>query len=546
MRRGKRLYGMTGVAVVASVVMTLEAAAWGPRAREAITITAVQLERRTLPNAFKSKDANYEADLLRGALAGPGVIREFPEMKTEKGLVNLVGTEIQLLREVRKYGMGSFFCFRMGALGSLTADAFLPYALEPSKEGKELIREMQADIDVHVQDFTFTPVSDSLDYVRNPLDYVKDRRTAFEDATVLIRYDYRGGRRFDGYLDQGAQAFFEQAIQAVGDVWFTALRVTGDVTDVPPSDTAVTWYLVDEIAYLLTVKGSLAAAEDAYANFEDVNPGIFEAFEVVGDSFYHSGAKDRGVREWRNAMTEASGQQRQRLRLKLADHFLVAGKELRQKMNSPDAPQTTLDDALRAFETSYEYNRDNPETEGLINRTRSDITERDKRLAEAMGLVASGEQRMHEAEDSRSRGAYADAIGRFDTAISVFEDVSDEFIEQKDAAANQKIECNRQISAIIAEVLEKAADLIDDGERLLAENDFTGAENKYASVKTVLDGLPDNDQTREDKKDLLDEAIKKSEGITVAKQQYEARIAAEMQRREDADARAATAAQQNN
>ncbi len=526
MRRGKRLYGLMGVAVVASVVMTLEAAAWGPRARKAITITALQLERRTLPNAFKSEDVNYEADLRRGALAGPAVIREFPEMATEKSLINLIGTEIQLLREVRKFGMGSFFTFRMGALGSLTADAFLPCAQESSKEAKELIREVRGDIDIHVKKFTFMPISNALTYVRSPVEYVRGQRTAFNDARILIRSDYASGQRFDGYLDQGAQAFFEQAVQGVADVWFTVLRVPGDVTDVPPSDTAITWYLVDEIAYLLTVKGSLKDAEDAYTNFEDVNPGIHEAFEVVGDSFYQSGAKNRGVREWRIAMKDASGAERNRLRLKLADHFLVMGRELRQEANNPDAKQTTLDDALRAFETSYQYNRDNPETEGLIGQTRKDILEREERRARAAEKVASGEKRMREAEES---GSPAHAIGQYEIAISVFEDVDDEFVEQKNMAMDLIVTCNKQINVIISKVLDDAGDLIDEGGRLLADFDFDGAENRYASVKTVLDGLPDNERTQEDKEDLLKEAQDRLARVPEAKQRREAQLDREKQ-----------------
>ncbi|MBN2310207.1 MAG: hypothetical protein JXR94_14630 [Candidatus Hydrogenedentes bacterium] len=510
----------------------VDAAAWGPRAQRAITVTALQMVRRTMPDAFRAEESNYEADLLRGALAGVSQLRECDHVGEFEEVINLIGTEIQLLREARRHEPSSYFSYRMGVLGALMSDAVLPFALDPSPEAKRLLKAMQTDIDKHLRQYSFIPIDKDLAYIRNPQEYLKKRRTYYEDARLLVKADYDQGVGYDGYLRKGGEALFEEAVQAVADAWFTVLRVEGDPSDVRPSAESVTWYLADEIDYLLTVKHNQLEAEKVYDTFADVNPDILPAYETVGDSFYAYGAKERGVAEWKIALA-FSGPDRDRVLGKLSGHFLREGKALLAIVGAPDAPDTALDDALRNFEEAFVYDRRNKDAETLITETKVAIAEREERRALAAETIARAEQVKHEAESAElSRSNYGEAIAKYKLAINVFGMVDDEFDEHYTAAMDNIDECKTKINRIITSLLEQAQDKIDEGDRLIEDNAFDEAIQQYRSVPTILSLLADEPGAdyANSKARLLEEAKKKEADVGPARERFDAQQAAEKKR----------------
>lgn len=543
---------MTLTAVCVALMLTLfvqDASAWGTTAQKAITTTAIQLVRREIPAAFKgSEGANalaYDADVLRGAKDGPTVLREYAEVNGDSGVLNFIGTEIQLLREVSRFGMGSYFCYRMGVLSTLVSDAVLPYALDRSEAGKRIHRKMAADIDEHVASYTYD-TGDGVErvYVRNPNAYIVKRRLFYDDAKTIIKGDYTTGPGYDGYLKKGAQAFFEEAVRGVSDVWYTVLRQKGDRSDVPPSRAALTWYLVDEIDYLLTVKRSQADADRAYGNLVDVNPGIQEAFEAVGDSFYEFGAKERAVFEWQVA-AKMSGSARPRLLGKLAEHYYQEGKAMFDMVGKPEAPKTALDDALRNLQLSFEYNARNKKVEELIGEVKIAIDKREERRAFAAEQVAKAQAAQGEAQASLDAKAYADAMAKFNAAMTTFSLVDDEFDKYHELALAGIDACKQGNNKIISSLVEDAHSAIDKGDVELGNDNFDEATNYYKSVPSILSVLKDDPDALylETKKTLLEEAEAKVKDVARAKESYERRRAAEQRRQEQINA--ANQAQQN-
>lgn len=493
--------------------------AWGPRAQRGITMTAMQMLRREMPNAFKAKEGNYEADLLRGSNDGPQVLRASEGLTGPNAIINLIDTEVLLLRKAREYGTGSYFAYRMGILASMMSDMVLPFALDPSPQAQRLLHLIEADIDQNAKQFSFEPQQEQLHYVRDPNMYLKKRRVLVENAETLIRDDYIRGVGYDGYLRSGAEAFFQEAIQSTADGWYTVLRPQPAANDIPPSQEALTWYLADAIDYLLTIKGNKAEADRAYKHFADVNRSNLLAYEQVGDSYYNYGDKDRGVREWQIALNQ-SGPRRQRVLQKLATHHLSEGKNLLQEVDSPDAPQNVLDKALIELQMAFDYDTENSETERLIRQTREAISEREEQRQLASEMVAKAQAVMEEADQSKERGAYDDAIARYRKAIIIFEGVDDRFEDYAKAARTGIDEAEMAIDDMVRDLIEQAHDKMDRAEKLKEDADFDQAVQVLKSVPDTLNMLP-ADMEKETRAELAKEVEARIVETENQKQRYE-------------------------
>ncbi|MCP4640317.1 MAG: hypothetical protein GY851_07795 [bacterium] len=495
-------------ALVAFGLLATDAAAWGPRTRRAITMTAVQMLRRQMPNAFKMGEQSFEADLLRGAVAGPSVLRNGGEFDGVKQAANYIGTEIQLLRQAKQYGTGHHFCYRMGVLASLASETILPYGCDKDAACRTLLERMNLDIDEHVTEFQFDPEQEALDYITNPAEYLEKALALYSDARYLIRTDYEEGRGYRGYLGKGAESLFGRSIETSADVWYTVLRTKGDKRDVKPSDTALTWYFVDAVEYNLEVRRDMTRALAAYTHFANLNPGILAAFEQVGDAFYAFGEKERGVREWQLSLT-VSGSERPRIMKKLADHYLNKGKGLMMSVGQPGASKTALDEAKRNFELAFQYDQNSNEAETLIKEAREAIALREERRDMTASFIASAEKVANQAKDAEERRAWEQAMALYGKARSVYEKVDDEFEDYKRIADQGASSCLQNVSNIREALVEDAHNLIAKGDEAVADSEFDKAKELYASVGSLLKQLPEDETTkllREESEDRIKKA----------------------------------------
>lgn len=500
-----------------------EAGAWGPTAQKSIVATAFQVLSQLHNNPFKSADLSYEADVLKGAVNYRAELAGVP-LGSRAEAINAVGTEIQILREVRQYGIGSYFSYRMGVLAGLVSDVMLPFSFEYDAKSQRLLTTISDDIDAHLSGYHMTSRPKHLEYVRNPSQYFEEKHTFFEDAKTLILADYEIGRGYDGFMKQGGQAFFENAVVAVADCWFTVLRTPGDSTDINPSAKSVVGYSVNEIEYLLTEKHNMLEAEKAYRRLSTLNSNDQSVYERVGDAFYAFDtpeARQRAVQEWDSAVA-MNGPNRKRILGKLSQHYLDQGKELFQKSTDPDAASETLQLALNAFTRALEYNRSDEEAASLINETQVAITERNERQQLAIQQVAAGEAVLREAEASFAAEQNEDAMALYEKATLVFQQVTPEFPEQAQAAKDGVDTANRMISRIIRRVLDQAQDMIDEGDRLVEDKKFDEAMSRYTGVQTILNVVPDTEgPDAEQKQKLIEEASGKVDDAQRAKVQYE-------------------------
>jgi len=532
----------TGVLVATLlVVMASEALAWGPRAQRAICGTAMQVIRRTYPNAFKTNESGYEEDVLRGAMAGPEVLNGSKPFPGDEDALVAVDNEIRLLREVRQYGFGSYFSFRMGVLASLVADLILPYSLEVSPQAASLKQQINADIDAHLDSFNFTPGKASLAYIRDARAFIKERRVFFSDSRRLIADDYRSGKGYEGYLKEGGQVFFSRAVESVADAWHTVLRVATDPTDVPPSPAFVTAYLISEIHYLLDEKRNFYQATKAYENFVEAAGKDPRAYEQVGDLFYAFGtpeAQDRGVREWRTAY-EMPRADRRALGKKLADHYIQVGNALLESAKRPGSSDEDLPNALKAFIQALEFDQTNDLAASRINDTNVAINERNQRREVNRNIIAAAEKVMVQAEKARLGNDFGLALTTYYQAMGLLQTINEEFTDQKARANEGTKEINKNITDIINEVLDQASDTVDKGDKAVDEHRFDEAVQLYERVPNIVSMIPGDESTThgKDKAEMITLAKKKIDDAKLAKSRWE-----ETERQRQAAAEAAAKA----
>jgi len=516
-----------------------DAAAWGPRAQQAIAAASIQLVRKSVPSAFKTDLVNYEEDILRGALMGPGALQAFVPLNSEREALAAVGSEIQLMREVKLSGIGSYACYRMGIISALVADLVLPYGMAWSKHEAELQARIESDIDKAVDSYRFDPAGRRRQFIRDPEEYFARRRGFYEEDKKMIADDYARGEGFGGFLAKGGEAYFGRAIEAVTDAWYTMLRTEEDFGDSAPTQVVLSRYFLSEVAYLLNQKRNIYQADKAYEHFAAANPGLMNLYEEVGDLYYAYGteaAKERGVREWRIAFSHA-GPHRESVASKLANHYRRVGEAKFEHAFGPTSREEDLREAREAIQTALEFEPSRQALAQLLNDVNVAIAEREERRQLAVDIVAAAEKVMKEADRLRMDGKFSDAIRRYNDAVGLFGNVSDEFDEQNNAAKNNVKQINLRIREVINTILDRASDKITEGEEMLEGHRWDDAAAAFQQAKEIVKDIPEGEAAyKMNKENVITEAERKLSQVEERKQRYE-----EDQRRRAA---AAAAAQQ--
>ncbi len=505
-----------------------DATAWGERARRGLTVMALQVLKQDYPAVFKPSGVtgkNYERDVIRGGQAGRSVLNGVVPLNNEQEIVQAIGTEIQLLRDARKYGPTSYFTYRMGVLAALVADTMIPYGFAWTPDEEAIQAQVNQDIDTNLDGYGFTPSQHYREYLRDVRDYFHKRRPFYHDDKRLIAHDYLEGTGYSGYLKQGGRAYFAKSVEAIADVWHTVLRPEGDATQAPASRRVLAWYFVQEIEYLLTEKENIHQADKSYEHFQTVNPGLVEPYEKLGDLYYAFGSEQaqmRGVREWTVAY-DMGGPDRNRVSSKLSAHFLNEGYAYLAKAEQIDAEEEDLLNALRAFEKALDFERTSQEAADRIQETNVAIEERRIRFENDLAIIASGESVQKKADNLKLSEDFGNAIETYKQATVMFGAVSEEFRELDKTAKESIRKINKQITDVINVVLDKASDAIHDGERLVEEHKYQPAIDTYDKVEGILSVIPDDvkEALLQEKKDLTAMAETKKDEAKRAQTRYE-------------------------
>lgn len=499
-----------GIAIFAQ-----DASAWGPQARQAIALGALSLVRRPTPDAFIAGEVSYERGLMRGAVDGSEVLGKDVPLYSDLQTIDAIGTEIQLLREARARGAGSHFAYRMGVLCALVSDVILPFGFSYTEAEDATRDRIRADLEKRVLTFTYSPLKRTFYYVGSPRLYFDARRSFFHDDRQIIADEYSRGQGYDGFLAEAGPVYFDRAVQAVADVWYTVFQEQGSQTDVRPSVRQLSFYYIDEIAYLLDVMESMEYADRAYGVFKEINPSEINpslslAYVEIGDLFYEFGTEEgklRGVEEWKIAQ-RVPGEARKLASRRLGAHFISEGERLYRRSQSPDAFESDLPDALRSFQDALEFDRTNEEAARRISETSVAINDRRQEyelqqrfIDKAMGIITV-------AERSRVAKDFVSAITAYNQALLLVELIAPDFKNLYETAQDTSSAIGKDIKSVISEVLSTADDSIERGEAQMLNNNFDEAIKFFRLVETIVDVIPaeEGSMNEQRKQDMVDTA----------------------------------------
>lgn len=502
-----------------------EAAAWGTNAQKAIAAMGMQLIEREHPNTFRVDDLNFAADAISGAAEGHAALVGQVSLANDKDTIEAIAHEIQLLRSVHHTSFGSYFSYRMGVLSALVADVVMPYGFAWDTADIALQQKINEDIEAHLNTFDFSRNQDYRIFIRDMNSYMVKRRVFFDEDKNLIHEDYTHGRSYEGFMSQAAQSYFSRCVEAVADVWHTILSKENSFGLNDASREMQTWYYVNEIKFLLDKKGDFNRARSVYKHFEAVNPNLPQAYEMIGDYFYDFSSDasiQRGVDEWQRAF-DTGGANRGRVSKKLAGHFIQRGQFFMEKYASAEKDGSDLSDALLAFQRAMEFDRTSAEAADMIQQTNQEIEARNRRFDVAQQIIIRGETTLAEADKKKASQDYSNAIASYKQGISVYEAVDDEFPELYKEAKDKIRILNNQIREVITELLDSASDAYNTGDKLLDENKFEEAKNKFNSVDRILTAIPPDvtDTMKRDKEDLEAKALQKLDEVKMLQARFE-------------------------
>jgi tetratricopeptide (TPR) repeat protein len=479
--------------------------------------TSLQLlQSRFSQNLFRESSFIYEDDLMQGAVDGWEQTLGL-SFQTPAEAINAIQNQMRLLEYAREFGVDSYFGYRMGVLGSLVADLHIPYGLglgdDPRSE--ELRRRIASDVDDHISTLVHKPIKKESTIMRSPATYFSPEREFVERAMPMVAADYSRGKGYNGYLRNSASSYFARAARGVADVWNTLL-IPGEEGNLSPSARQrLTWYFVDGMRYLLLSTNNTREADHMYESFASVNPGLSEAYERVGDYYFESGQRERGVEEWRQAM-RLGGSQRQRVVTKLGDYYIDLGEEaFAAAETNRETPERLLNDAIFAFRQALEVNPGNPAAADLLAETRTNLRAVSAAREEAIQRVTAAEKAKVEGDAAREGGLFEQAIASYQKSIELAQNVTDAFRQQQENAEDIIEDARDGISEIRDQALENAQNAVDDGEALLEDSRFEDARSKFRSVPEILTVVPTDPPTEhtETKLELIEEAEQKLQEV---------------------------------
>ncbi len=441
------------MALMAAVICTIPAAAWGPRAESAIVSTAVHIV---------SGDVNIplnrlEKEVQQGALVSNQTLQDlYPDLVGNP--VAAIEAEMILLRAVNRQSVDPYFAYRLGALGKLVASTTAPLT--------------RGDVESHI---VKTPLEPSARMLVEPKSYFSRKIDEANVNTGVIEEEYRDGVGFRGVAGTMLSQDVSRAANATADVWYSILagpEVAGGV-----SEAQYRRYALD--AYRFYIARGKAGEIDAAAKRLDklVNRDA-DLAAAVGDLYFENGFYDRAMAEYKTALALEPG--RRDVTERISEYYVRQGEDA--------LTDARLEDALESFETALNANALHPTAEAMRLEAAGMIRDREARLDLNRKYLEEGAGFQDLAEREASRDRYADAVGHLRESEIRYASVTDEFpLEyQKSLAALRDV--RTRLDQLKNELIGSAQDFSGSGFALDAQDMAAsyGSELDRQALRTMV------------------------------------------------------------
>ncbi len=385
-----------------AVIVSLPAAAWGPRTQYAIVSNAVQLI---------SKDSNIplvrlQKDLLNGAQLSMEMIGSlYPDMV--RGPVTAIESELGLLRAVESGRVDPYFAFRLGVLGKLVAEA-----TSPMGNADPTYRNLYyADVEKSIQR---APLQNQPRTLVEPAAYFSRVMAEANYHNDMLIKEYQDGIGFQGVAGAILSDDASRSVNAVADVWHTIL--TGRAVAGNVSERQVQRYVVDAMAFYIN-RGSSEEIDTVSARLGGLVGQTPDMRIQIGDMLSEAELYARAMTEYQAVLAVAPD--RRDVVEKIARYYVSRGQRALE--------DERLEAALADFETAVQADPLHPTAESLRIQAVELIAARDARLAKNREDLEAGEKFQGMAEEEALSGRYAEAIALLHQAVNRYNEVTEEF-----------------------------------------------------------------------------------------------------------------------
>ena len=389
--------------------------------------------------------------------------------------VGTISTEISLLKSMMGDRIDPYFAYRLGALGTLVAEATAPLAEAPAP----VQAQYYGDVDGYIGRAKIDPRNDR--HQVDPSAYFSRLRTIAQAQDETIILEYRTGLGFEGLAKAAISQDASRSVDAVADVFYSIISSRVAFSNISSSNARE--YALGAMEFYIQKK-NLEEAGEVYKKMESLGLRSNDLRKRIGDMYYEGGYYDRAVQEYMAVLQSDPG--RRDVIEHISDYYVKVGDEAME--------YERLEAAEEAYGSALAANKLHPTAQSKLQGVEDLIEERDSRMGVARGAIQRAQDAESVAQQEALSGNYAQAIAALRLAEQEYRSVTPEFPDAARQASvglqNVTNQLNQYKEALIvnAQVLSGAgyAESVkriaasmpgfgEDGLHALVENEFQGA-----------------------------------------------------------------------
>lgn len=458
------------ISAVAMAVAVAPAYGWGKVAQRIISWTAI----RALPPDQQQMLMLFEAEVIDGATSSDELVARYFMRDSVGETARAVAYEMSLLRTELSRGLDEYAAYRFGVLSQVVADLNQPFGesridgAQNIEDTSEMRRQYELDVDRAMQGVRYgykrrKPVYDTEAYFAGARRYV-------QQAEFFLSQDYMRGDGFGEYGLRSLNLYFDNAVNAVADIWFTVLRPLQITPLIQPKPSAIGQFRIEGVRYFLEV-GQDKQAADVVSRLRTDGFMNVETEKRVSDAYYDTARHSRAIDGYLRVLAQQPNLPE--VRGRVSSYYYALG--------SAYVKSGLLEEAQRAFEHVLAHDPQYRAARLALDTTIGLVAAREERhnqLRTRMRMAEASEERASRSAADRD---YAGAMRQLHNAAAVYSIVTTEFHKEYRDARRQLASISQQIANYSDTIVREALALDIVTEQMVLTASVRKAAKEHAA-----------------------------------------------------------------
>ena len=456
--------------MVVMAAAVVPAYGWGKVAQRIIAWTAI----RAVPPEQQQMLLTFEQELIDGATSSDEEVARYFRKASVGETARAVAHEMSLLRTELRRGLDEYTAYRFGVLSQIVADLNQPFGESRRSSDQnienisELRRQYEFDVDQALQGVRYgykrrKPVYDTEAYFAGARRYI-------QQAEFFLSQDYTSGDGFGEYGLRSLNLYFDNAVNAVADIWFTVLRPLQITPLIPPKPSAVGQFRIEGVRYFLKVGQDIQAANAVSRLHADGLMNV-ETEKRVSDAYYDTARHSRAIAGYLRVLEQQPNLLEVRARVS-SYYYSLGSAYMRSGL---------LEEAQRAFEHVLAHDPQYRAARLALDTTIGLIAAREERHNQLRNRLRMAEASEARASRSAADRDYAGAMQHLHSAAGIYSVVTTEFHKEYRDARRQLVSINQQITNYSDTIIREALALDIITEQMVLSDSVNKAAKEHAA-----------------------------------------------------------------